>query len=701
MRRVAVGLFSAVLSLVVSPAPAQTPPPSLMQLEAAARANASAVQLRKGETRAAMAEKDAAQASMGARVIGGLGVSDTREPVTADTARQYRRASASVGVRWPLLGSRLAQLREVDAAQWQETRARLRESIAAETSVRELRLAVVQAAAATERAAVADTYLKSQANLESQVQERQRRGATLTAELMEMTASSRGVEVMRMRQRQAVREAHQVVRRLTGYSGDTTGGMPNWPENCTDRSRLLSGDGRGRETLADLDIAAAQAQLDLIGDSIVQTMDAGVQVIHAQSQDFPGRSGHSTGVSLDVSIPMQWQKVRQSRRAQWLERKRVAQESADMERALREEEVDKALAERELLRAELDHQQKGLVAAREGLRVALLRLPAMDGDGYAKVWAARHAVYAAALKVVDVKERLQTQSVELMALGPACMTASVYPDPVAGAQPLAVSELALSAPERPQPTIAGAETKRLGWFVWDGATLLKDPQRVDGIAADSDRLLLSFKAKEIEGLNADAWSSLRQRVSDRQLRLDLLLGDPDWVTPAGRAALLKLLRQVRDWPVQGVGLDIERSQLRKPMTAEAWQQEVLETLRAVRSAVPWPVSLITHHRDVRQPQFLRDLKTAGVDEVIAMIYTTREATARATVEGLLAAAPAGLTITLAQSIEPVLPAEESSFKRGRSASVASWQRLTSALSADPRFGGLIVQSLADYEKARP
>ena len=278
MRRVAAGVVSALFGFLGS---VQAQGLSLSQLEAAARENASAVQLRKVETRAAAAEKDAAQALVGARVIGGVGVSDTREPVTTETARQYRRAAASVGVRWPLLGSRLAQQRDADAAQWQESRARLRESIAAEGAVRELRLAIVRGATAGERLGVANAYLQAQSELEAQLQARQRRGATLTAEVLDLTALSGAVDVARMRQQQALRETKRVVQRLTGYEGDARVGLPTWPTTCLDPDRLLSADGRGREAMAELDVAAAQAQLDLVGDGIAQSAEAGVQLTHS------------------------------------------------------------------------------------------------------------------------------------------------------------------------------------------------------------------------------------------------------------------------------------------------------------------------------------------------------------------------------------------------------------------------------------
>lgn len=84
-----------------------------------------------------------------------------------------------------------------------------------------------------------------------------------------------------------------------------------------------------------------------------------------------------------------------------------------------------------------------------------------------------------------------------------------------------------------------------------------------------------------------------------------------------------------------------------------------------------------------------------------MVYTTREATARATIERLLAKTARGPRIALAQSVESALPANESSFLKGRSASLTIWRNLVTALSPNQRFSGLIVQSLADYEKARP
>ena len=61
----------------------------------------------------------------------------------------------------------------------------------------------------------------------------------------------------------------------------------------------------------------------------------------------------------------------------------------------------------------------------------------------------------------------------------------------------------------------------------------------------------------------------------------------------------------------------------------------------------------------------------------------------------------GLRVGLAQSIERELSPEESSHHKGRQQSQAQWAWLARELSSQPHFSGVIVQSLAEYQKAKP
>ncbi|MPM74111.1 hypothetical protein SDC9_121096 [bioreactor metagenome] len=83
-----------------------------------------------------------------------------------------------------------------------------------------------------------------------------------------------------------------------------------------------------------------------------------------------------------------------------------------------------------------------------------------------------------------------------------------------------------------------------------------------------------------------------------------------------------------------------------------------------------------------------------------MIYTQNANRAREVTQRLLAQS-SGLHVGLAQSIERQLSKEESSFHQGRSKSIERWIALLSDLSRNPLFTGVIVQSMADYQQAKP
>ena len=83
-----------------------------------------------------------------------------------------------------------------------------------------------------------------------------------------------------------------------------------------------------------------------------------------------------------------------------------------------------------------------------------------------------------------------------------------------------------------------------------------------------------------------------------------------------------------------------------------------------------------------------------------MIYTQNTRRAALLTEQLLAH-QSGLHVGLAQSIEPILSKEESSFHQGRDKSIQRWNSLLENLSQHPLFSGVIVQSMADYQQAKP
>ena len=325
---------------------------------------------------------------------------------------------------------------------------------------------------------------------------------------------------------------------------------------------------------------------------------------------------------------------------------------------------------------------------------------------------ARHGVHVAELRLVDIAERRALGDVELLALGTPCGTLDEPRGTRAPGSPeavtLPVSELAASAPAAPPPEAPtqppAARTPKphgLGWFAWDGARLLRQPALLSELPAHTDRLLISFTQAQIDNLDRAALQNLQREAARQGVKLELLLGDPNWVKPDGRRQMVALLEKVAALPFDGLNLDLELSQLPPgSMSTPEWKRGAAETLKAARAAVPWRLALTTHYRDLDDAAFLTVLRQAGVDEVVPMIYSQSLERVQELMQRLLGH-PAELRVALAQSVEAALPAEESSFQKGRRASVAQWRDQSGALAAHPRFSGVIVQSLEDYRKAKP
>ena len=575
----------------------------------------------------------------------------------------------------------------------------------------------------------------------------------LGSETMELSALNDEVNAQLNRQKQTRLDSEQAIRRIAGVQGKLDLTAPAWPETCFNATQLMQEDGRGQEAEQQINVAAANSQMKLLDGGILDSVEAGVQVSHSRMKDSPGQQGYNSGVYLDVAVPLGWKQVRDARVGEWSAKRQQAEASLQEARSLRQFDIDRGLRERSLLKSELGDAQTQLKASQESLRVANLRRPALEGDGIVDQFKARMAVYKASVRVVNAAEKYSLAEADLLALGPECPTqeqpasaniatpqllASLGGSPGAGSNAVATdapppspaaspTTVAVTAPvaqiaatphasaSRPNTgakTPESPKTKKpaqgldamrskIGWFVWEGQKLLDNPSRLDALPANTGRLLLSFSAEQLQKMRPNDWKELRARADKRGMRLELLLGDPGWVTSKGRPSLISLLKSVQGLPVDGLNLDLERSQLPKgSMTQERWMRETAATIREVRAATPWELALTTHPRDLDDPAFLAALRSAGLTEIVPMIYTQNAKRATELTERLLSHS-SGLHVSLAQSIERVLTKEESSFHQGRGRSIQRWSALSKDLSRNPLFSGVIVQSMADYQEAKP
>ena len=160
-----------------------------------------------------------------------------------------------------------------------------------------------------------------------------------------------------------------------------------------------------------------------------------------------------------------------------------------------------------------------------------------------------------------------------------------------------------------------------------------------------------------------------------------------------------MLAPLRSLPWDGLNLDLERSQLPAPEQPN-WDRNAIDTLHAVRAAVPWPLALTTHYRELQAPGFAQRVRAAGATELVAMVYASNPVRAADIAASLLQGA-SGLRLAVAQSMERSLTPEESSHGVGKAAALKRWRALAQTLASQPGFGGIVVQSWEEFKEARP
>ncbi len=691
-----------------APALPMLPAATLAELESWVQDAAPTIALSQAELALATQRERVASASQGARVFGNASLTNAREAVTDTLSRDYQRTQVQVGVRWPLLGSREAQLRALGATGIATAQAQLRLQQTQRDAVLAVRSAYVRHLRSSQRAALGQAFLKTLPLVRQQLQQRQKSGVLLEADLLDFLALFDAVAAAHERQQAQQQSARRELARLTDQPLTQIGLQAMvWPAACRRADALLA--------QAEDHFAVSLARLEMQGAAQVaehvrrEGVEAGVSLAQSLSRDLGGSPGRNTSIGVDFSVPLQWHALRDAALGQVRGEQHRAESLLRLRRSEFETSVEQALVQWQLRQGEMTGHLHRLQAAHEALRIALLRLEAFDGDGYSKLVMARHALYQAAVQVVDGAERRELAELDLQGLGNAdCGSATVASDDAASsaiaptvtllADLPPVRDAAAKSAKPPAPGSTG-----LGWYFWDGQAMLDQPALLTTLPLGSQRIFLSFNAAQLRALATPAGQQqvhrLLNQAHSQGLGVALLLGEPTWVLPAQRQTLLDLLAPLRSLPWDGLHLDLERSQL--PASQQrGWDSNAIDTLRAVRAAVPWPLALTTHHRELQAPDFAERVHAAGVTELVAMVYVSNPVRA-AEIAAALLQGPPGLRMAVAQSVERSLSPEESSHGLGKAAALKRWRALAQALADQPHFSGIVVQSWEEFKQARP
>jgi len=698
-------LVSLIPAFFMGPAVALALPP-LEQLETRIELSPVA-QLAERAYESTRDSLNAGRIGLGVSAFGSVGYAHNHDIIDPLHSWTYNQGVAGGGLSIPVLGSRLqledslseqqVQLMQLDARrqlQRRELLARLRKAYGDYWQGQRLEL-------------LARNYLQDEPTLERVVELRTRAGLLLDADRLELLS---GFSLARRDEAAggADREvALGLMRELTGQ--DLEGGIAVRPLVPTACARKLDASDDWADSdpeLVGLQRVVALREINP-RDNALYPVQSNVQLAYQTREDMPtGQRGGSAVLSWSFQVPVEYGSQRRL-----LARAAAAQ-------------LSRARLEYEIRRRELQQQRRELIA-----RAAVLQQTAQFAA--VRLAAADAAVEERSLRAVklegDVAEQLQRARIQHYGAAKALVEADkamVYwyadwarfemapcqppPDGMTAAQTAtAVRAASLRSAAAHAPDPAGVQAATAGpanraLYLWRSAEWLTyatselgERKFAEIHSAGITRLLISLEAEQMRRAIADPSPLVRavRSTHEHGFRVGLLLGDPGWIRPEQRGALLAIIDGLKSVPFDGLHLDLEPEQIDAAADKlPALLGLLAQTLAAASAASPWPLALSIHPRDLDvrlgDSSFAEVLLRLRISPTI-MVYVANPDRAVAIAEPLLGHYPQ-LSFSVALSLEKSLGPQESLWSYPEDERRRRIERVETRLAA-ANFSGLTLQ----------
>jgi outer membrane protein TolC len=612
---------------------------------------------------AARSDRSALERGRGWQVIGSAGLGNYHELVVENVVANYRGRNLSMGVSHPLLGSLKRQADAIAASDFTVRRQQLQVALRQAERRLALRLAYADWWRAQQEQALCGPLQSAAKEAAAQLERRERAGWLLAADAgrarndwqaaLSPCATTANADTYRatlelLTQTRIPADATAVDEALTPHAAP----FPDWQSLIEQHPRVASATSRVEE--------ASGSRDPRWYDTIESNATLGYFLSdRAGVPDY----GRSLVASINFSMPLDMAGVARDRRDAGEARYRAALARVDTERRNLLVELTQALRRHGATVQTEQQSEARMATAAEHWREQRLRQridsnPAM----LLQLQAAERERYQAAFERIRAWHDWWTQEAALR----------LFTDDSPEAQTL------LASPQRwqqataladPAPTTTATLPRwEQGVYVWASDALLDGARQSAELealqAAGMRRIYVGLNKSQVDALAStrSALRALLDAASSRGLRVSLLLGDPAWLTPAGRRQLTALIGQFKDLRFADLHLDLEVEQLGTPVPASRLR-DWLDTLKAAAAASPWPVALSSHPRwfaapAAGQPCVPCALPGLGIRDVSLMIYVRTPRRGAELSSGIARRWPK-LSFRLAQSVEAELPAEES------------------------------------------
>lgn len=644
------------------------------------------------------AARDQRQSESGWEMFGNAEVGRYHELVTDDLRNDYYGRSFAVGVRYPLLGSLRRRLdavgdseRDVRLAQIEQGYQRAQQRLA-------VRSAYADWWRANEELRLCRGVEQAAGDAERQLQQRLDDRWVLPSDAQLLRSEWQAVSNRCALQQDLLGDIRASLASL-GVNlapGDTpvATSLARHPQPLEAWRPLLQGNPRlaGR----DAELAHAEQQRDKPWYTAIDAYFNVAQTIEERSG--AGDRGRGLSAGLTLSAPVDLLDYGSARGREGEARYQAAVQAREQEQGELLRELGKVIAQQ---RRGVNEYQR-LSERREGLR-QLLAERRQRGDldaGEASLRQQQALIddYNAGFAQIAAWHRIWLQDSALRVFG----DDSGSFEQLLGNQRLHWSA---SSPEKPAEQAHGW---RQGVYIWDSQALLDPARRGEELAqlrrAGIGELHLGLNGEQVRAGDTThrQLQTLLQQAHAQGLRVNLLLGDPHWIEPAGRPQLLRLIERFASLPFDGLHLDLEVEQLGWPVP-EQRLHDWLQTLREAKRSSPWPLALSSHPRwfeadAAAKPCVPCELQGMGITQVSLMIYQ-RDAGKSAQRARAIAQRWPRMNLRLAQSIETDQPRElgwsDSSPTHLRQL-VDGWQRSLQPAGVQ----GIDWQSWTDYPRSR-
>jgi outer membrane protein TolC len=662
------------------------------------------------------------QAITGWKAFGSAGTGFAQEVVDENRTRDYTRASARAGLRYPLLGTRSREqinLLTAEARTWENRQAL---ELARRNSLNALRSYFINYWSAERRIDLSQTFMQGRETLERVIAERRNKGLLLEADRQEFLTgfelARRTVAAARAVQKRAGATINMLTRSELPDGFRTT--PPLLLEPCRDEASLKAAVLDDHPELV-LRRGRVEEQAGMLRLSRRSDLNANVELGGFGSADIPGMEpGYGVGVTLNMELPLGFNQAEQARGS--ASRAALRKSQLELNQRAAELLVEAGEAGERVTAAEADVQfaRQRVMAALESLRENQLRTGYLPGDTIEKLQQSRFQYYRTSLDLIDAEANLLLARAALLNLAPAACANATPPDAgpadssVIGRDPVNPDWLAWPK-TLPPAAVTGAGTPApprgaIGIYLWASRPWL------EGRAADwealrrhgIDRILLSLDSAQIKAAGTPPGAArLRgflERAQGARVSVDLLLGEPLWVLPGHRQDLLRIIQQLRPFAFDGLHLDLEPDQLdAKTYSRDYLLAQLLHTLQAAARVSSWPLGISIHPRYFDRSTFDLCLGCAlaqvPVAETVLMIYRSDPQEAARRAAAVMAENP-GLRISVALSVEPFLPPSESYAGKGKAGVTEAISTLRNRLSKEG-LGSVLIQSWTHFEAMHP